>query len=353
MKIALNVNSTQGGHSLRGTGVYTKQLLSALRAYEPNHEYVEFEGSDRVPETADVVHYPFFDPFILTLPTHLQLPLVVTVHDLIPIRYAEHFPRGLRGEIKWQIERNRLKKATAIITDSKSSKEDIVSLLPYAHDRTHVVYLAPRDGFSMKKDSKSTQMTRNKYNLSNKSVLYVGDINWNKNVINLIESFGRININKYSDLQLFLVGKAFMDNSTQESGEIDRMIAQSPNHLHIRKIGFVSDEELACLYRESSVLISPSFAEGFGFPVVEAMASGCPVVTSDVSSLKEIAGPSVLIKPESIESISRGIEHVLNMTGKERSEHIQKGLEWVKQYTWKKVAHETVSVYKQIFAAKQ
>lgn len=330
------------GHSRRGIGLYTKELISALGKFEPSHTYSFFTKPSEIDSRADIVHYPFFDPFLLTLGRTSPKPTVVTCHDLIPIVYAEHFPRGIRGEIKWQIQKRRLRQiARTIITDSNASKADIERVLGIPRARVFAVPLAPRTGFRPVTDTKRLSEVRKRYKLNNKYILYVGDVNWNKNVFGLLESV-------YRSVQLVLVGKAFTDADLPQT----RAIRQRIDHLGITNVvtpGFVSDNDLAGLYSQAQMLVFPSFVEGFGFPVLEAQACGCPVVTSNVPSLREIAGPGVLVDPSKPEDIRRGLDMVLSFSSHQRRLLIQKGLEWAGNFTWEKVARQTVEVYEKTF----
>lgn len=235
--------------------------------------------------------------------------------------HADHFPRGIRGELKWQIQKLLIKKvAKNIITDSHASKHDIQQVLGFSPEHVFLIPLAPRVVFKPNKLSE----VRKKYKLNNKYVLYVGDVNWNKNIPGLLDSV--------SNLPLVCVGKAFVDYQTE-----------MPKN--VKKLGFVSDEELAGLYSMAEVLVYPSYAEGFGFPVLEAMACGCPVVTSNVSSLVEIAGPAIMVNPYKPDDIRRGIDLALGLSASARHDMVASGFEWVKKFTWKKTAHATAKIY--------
>ena len=124
MKIAIDITPLESAHRARGVGVYTKNLIDALETYGKQHTYLYFTGHQLVPPDADVVHYPYFDPFFLTLPLVKPKPTVVTVHDLIPLVFPYKFPAGIRGNIKWQVQKLSLHGAKRIIADSNSSKND-------------------------------------------------------------------------------------------------------------------------------------------------------------------------------------------------------------------------------------
>jgi glycosyltransferase involved in cell wall biosynthesis len=128
MKIAIDITPLESAHRARGVGVYTKNLIDALETYGKQHTYLYFTGHQLVPPDADVVHYPYFDPFFLTLPLVKIKPALVTVHDLIPLVFPYKFPAGIRGRFAWHVQRLSLRGAKRIIADSNSSKNDIVRI---------------------------------------------------------------------------------------------------------------------------------------------------------------------------------------------------------------------------------
>ncbi len=339
MRVAIDTTPLSSGHSNRGIGVYTKELIRALQTYEKGHEYVVINGITKQTALVDVVHYPFFDPFFLTLPLSKPHPTVVTVHDLIPLVFPEHFPIGLRGNIKWQIQKQSLKGAKHIITDSIASKYDIHRILGRSEENIHSIHLAPSSLYDRIPTKEVIVAVRKKYNLPEDFLLYVGDVNWNKNVPGLIKATASIST------PLVLVGRAFLDTSLAETREINGLISSLGREKFIIRPGFVTDSDLVCLYEMATCLIQPSLYEGFGLPVLEAFMSGCPVVVADNSSLSEIAGPGIRVDAQSCESMSKGIQTVLEFSKEKRAQLIECGHAWVKQFSWKKVAHETVAVY--------
>jgi alpha-1,3-rhamnosyl/mannosyltransferase len=152
----------------------------------------------------------------------------------------------------------------------------------------------------------------------------------------------------YEDTRLVLIGKSFLNGTLVETQKIKHEI----NELHLEHSvifpGHVSDEELAGMYTGALCCVQPSLYEGFGFPVLEAMACGCPVVCSRSSSLPEIAGPSIRIEPTSVDSMVTGIKTCVGLPEKERNTLISEGMAWTAKFTWKKVAHETVQAYERI-----
>ena len=145
MNIAINVSPLQTGHKVRGTGFYLVNLKNALLKYFPERKFTFFTG--KINESVDLVHYPYFDPFFLSLPLRKNYPLIVTVHDLTPIVFPKHFPIGIKGRLKWYMQKIALKSADAVITDSEASKKDIVRYTDIPGIKVHVVYLAAGEEF--------------------------------------------------------------------------------------------------------------------------------------------------------------------------------------------------------------
>jgi glycosyltransferase involved in cell wall biosynthesis len=331
MRVAINTSALESGHNLRGSGRYVRLLLDSLKKYTDVSVF-PFTSIREISGTVHCIHYPFFDPFFLTLPAALHKPLVVTVHDLIPIVYHNHFPRGLRGSIKWQIQKRRLQKASAIITDSQSSKKDIVRTVNMPENNVFVIPLAPDPIFHPMKDNTIAK----KYNLPKDFLLYVGDVNWNKNIPGLLLSMKEI------DIPLVLVGKAFLNTALPETQKINEIIEREGLNNIIIKLGFVELSDLVSIYALAKATVCVSFSEGFGFPVLESMACGTPCVVSNTSSLREIGGPSVFVDPWDVADIKRGIQEVMKKDDKGKIRR------WVKRFTWERVASKTVEVYSKI-----
>lgn len=333
MNIGFDISPLSSGHAGRGTGTYTKQLFEAL---QQNSSITLISFKELIPEDVDLVHYPYFDLFFLTLPRNQQKPFVVTVHDFIPLLYKKHFPPGLRGKIKWMLQKKSLLKAQAIITDSNASKKDIVDLLGINVSKVHVVYLAPGAEFKPQTEQEKIAI-RKKYHLPERFLLYVGDVNWNKNIPRLIEAITTI------DVPLVLVGKAFLNDTLPEVEIINETIKKYNLSNKVKVLGFVPREDLPKVYSAASLCVQVSIAEGFGLPVLESMATGTPCVVSSNSSLIEIAGPSVLVNPLDVDDISRGISD-----GLKRTWNTNDLLKWSSQFTWKNTAEQTIQVYEKV-----
>jgi glycosyltransferase involved in cell wall biosynthesis len=346
MKIAIDVSPLKSGHKVRGVGFYLENLKKSLIKYYPQNDFLFFDDISSIPNESEVIHFPYFDPFILSLPSKNEKKTVVTVHDLTPIIFPKHFPPGLRGNIKWQIQKRRLRKVDAIITDSNSSKKDIEKIVGADPSKVSVVYLASSDNFKKIEDIKNPPKLFRENKIPESFILYVGDVTWNKNLPKLLEAV------KQTDLTLVMVGKAIVNK------DFDKNSAWNKDLVRVQKLiegdsrfiplGFVSNEDLNYLYNTAVCLVMPSLYEGFGLPVIEAMQAGCPVITSRKGSLPEVGGDAVLyIDPENIDSIK---EEIINLSkdNKLRDELSNKGLERANKFSWKKTAEKTIEVYEKL-----
>lgn len=327
-------------HQRRGIGIFAQNLIAGLRKNKNIH-IVEIPLGHNT-DQFDIIHYPYFDPFFLTLPFNHSRPTVVTVHDLIPLKLSGHYPVGIKGKIKWELQKRALKNATHICTDSYSSEEDIKKYLGIEESKISVVYGGVNESFYLPVSQKTIEETAKKFSIDRNFILYVGDINYNKNIPGLLTAFSQVVQNE--NIDLVLVGPAFI-RETVELEEIKKRISDLSLEKRVKLIDYVSDTHLRCLYRMASVYIQPSFAEGFGLPVLEAMASGCAVVSSVETSLKEICGESAVeINPYDTDNIAEGIKVVLtDKTLRERN--IQKGMLQAKKFTWEDAAKKTGDIY--------
>lgn len=372
MKIAIDVSPLKTEHKYRGIGAYTERLVDALYSIKvPDFslQLISAKGGSaaggkegKIPQDADLAHYPFFDLFFLTLPLKKRKPIIVTIHDVTPLVFPDRFPKGIRGWLKLQIQRLSLRGVSAVITDSKNSKEDIGRHLGVSKEKIFVVPLAPGNEFKLIKSTKILNSIKVKYDLPERFVLYVGDVNWNKNVEGLIRAFKQIHTSEVSPRQkrgpstsevvrLVLVGKAFEDKDLKETKLILQLIKELSLIDQTKILGYVPTEDLVAIYNLATVCCQPSFYEGFGLPVLEAMVCGCPVVAANTASLPEVCGKAaVMVNPNKIGEISEGLMRVIRDDGLKRK-LIQKGLKQAKKFSWEKAAKQTIDVYQRVVRA--
>lgn len=250
---------------------------------------------------------------------------VTTVHDLVPLRFPElshpDIVKVHKRRLKWV-----KKEVDKIIAVSEFTKQEIIELLDVDADKIVVIPEAPQEHYKPAKPDEISKL-RQKYKLPKKYLLAVG-ANPRKNLPNIVTAFAKVK-RKDKDLSLVVIGRPWGD---------------MPKEKDVIYLGHFPQNEMPTLYSRAEALIYTSLYEGFGLPVLEAMACGCPVVTSNTSSLPEAAGDAaVLVDPESPERIALGIRAVLD----DRNAWIKKGLAQVKQFTWRKTAEQTLDVYKQ------
>ncbi len=339
--------------------MYTKLLIEALQKYESNHSYyfftqhhsngAGFTRGQKIPNDVELIHYPYFDPYFITLPFSHHKPTIVTVHDLIPLVFPEHFPAGVRGALRWQYQRMRLAKAKRIIADSEASKEDIEHIAGIPGSRIDVVRLAPSNQYRPMTNDSLVSRVKAKFDLPEAFILYVGDVNWNKNVIGMLKAYQGVK-RQASSVKLVLVGRAFLDHSLKEMKEINSFIDEAKLTEDVVRLGSVPLEDLVVVYNLASVYLQPSFYEGFGLPVLEAFVCGVPVVSSRAASLAEIAGPAIPIDPADPADMNRGLMTALTMTTTARRLLIKKQTAWVGQFSWERVARQTIQSYEKALA---
>ena len=340
MKVNIALRQNWEGETARGVGVYTRELVSALNKAFPQDQFIT-SSHDYYQPGFDLVHFPFFDPFFPTLPFSKPVPTVVTIHDLIPLKYKEHFPAGIKGRLRWLMQRRSAASASHIITDSEASKGDIIRLLDVPASSVSVVPLGPTCG---KLDKTRNKLVQAKYSLPSNYLLYVGDINWNKNVSGLIRTFASLND---PTLNLVLVGKALGEApDIPEYQEISQAIQDSGKKDLIHILGFVPGEDLPNIYNLARAYVQPSFDEGFGLNLLDAFIAGCPVACSSRGSLPEVGGDAVAyFDPE------RDMKSVVSTLLKDKKladNLVKQGSARIKNFSWEKAARETYEVYKKL-----
>ena len=322
--------------------MYVKNLYEELQ--KSSEVSVTFTTIEQMTAETSLVHMPYFDPFFLTLPT-LTLPFIVTIHDLIPLKFPKHFPKGVRGSVKWYVQRYRARQASAILTDSLVSKNDITTLMSIDSQKIYPVHLAAHQVFEKIGDSKQKEKIRQKYNLPQKFVLYVGDVNWNKNVPGLISSIEKLNI------PLVMVSQT-LKNTVNGDHPVQKGIRLLQESIAGNKNFLVYDQipqnDLVMFYNLATLMVLPSYYEGFGLPIVEAFACACPVVCSTEGSLPEVAGGAArLINPYDIGELTKAIDQMYSSVVLQ-NEYSKKGLLRAKGFSWEKTAIQTIDVYKKV-----
>jgi len=366
MKIGIDISQL----AFPGTGVanYTENLVENLLKVDKKNEYVLFFSSLRQPTPRDLKSkiynlksYKF--PLLLLeflwnrlhrvpietfagrldvfhtsdwLEPPAKCPKVTTIHDLAIFKYPETFvPRGghnivanLKRKLEWAKKESKL-----VIAVSESTKRDIVKILGMPPEKIRVIYEACDEIYNKPASAEATarqatEKIKKKYGIKGDYILAVGTLEPRKNLKRVIEAFSLLT--GFVPVTLVIAGKFGWGE------DIEKLKIKNEK---LKILGLVSQEDLPSLYSGAQVFVYPSLYEGFGLPILEAMASGCPVVTSNVSSMPEVAGEAaVLVDPENVEDIARGTKEAIDR----RDKLIKKGFERVKEFSWEKTARETL-----------
>jgi glycosyltransferase involved in cell wall biosynthesis len=268
-------------------------------------------------------------------PTH-YLPLLTSSPSVIAILDVSYlyFPELFKKKDLYQLKLwggYSIRKAKKIITISNSSKNDIIKM--YGKKAEDVVVAYP--GIKMEEVSSKSQDI-SKFGIEGEFILFVGTLQPRKNLVRLIEAFSKIN---RKDLRLVVIGK--------KGWNFEEILA-APKKFSIEGkvlfLDYVSDEELPSFYKNALCFVLPSLYEGFGLPVLEAMKYGCPVLTSNISSLPEAGGnAAIYFNPEDVSDIAEKIDKVIS-DSKLRDEMVKKGYNQIKKFSWEKTARETLKV---------
>lgn len=272
---------------------------------------------------------------------------VVTVHDLAIYREPGMFPSGQGFSIKYLVPRS-IVRAKKIIAVSESTKKDIIEFFNVDPNKISVIYEGvDHNRFPFKKpEAGLREYLNNAYHIKRDYILFVGTLEPRKNLIRLLEAWYKL-VNKKPSIaqnyQLVLAGGAgWLYDAIYE--EVKNRNLESS----VLFPGYFPSKDLPKLYAGAAFFIFPSLYEGFGLPVLEAMASGLPVITSNVSALPEIAGQAaILIDPHDEEGIAAAMEKLLDKP-ELRLELAAAGQARAQQFTWRKCAQETLQLYREI-----
>jgi glycosyltransferase involved in cell wall biosynthesis len=291
-------------------------------------------------ERVDLFHAPHY-----VLPPLTPCKSVVTIHDCIHLRFPQYLPNRLG----YVYARSALWMAThlssRIVTVSEASKRDILEYFRVPPQKIDVIYNGIDERFSEPPPEDDVARVRERYQLDDPFVLYAGNIKPHKNLERLIEAFHTLRRTGFDQVKLLIIGDEISKYAT-----LRHAVHRHKLHKHVRFFGFVPDSTLAILYRLAGVFVFPSLYEGFGLPPLEAMASGTPVITSNVSSLPEVvADAALLIDPHEPDSIADAIRRVLTDQSL-REDLRQRGLERARHFSWERSIRRVRQIYDEVLA---
>jgi len=358
-----------------GIGSYIRNLLEAISRQPESERYrfrVYARRSDRdvmpnLPANFEIVEEEspgyslaeltrfafrlYRDRLDLFHATHYVLPplrgrAVVTIHDIIHLLYPQFLPNRLALVYARVMVRRALSRADRIITVSYNSKRDLVDYFGISPTRVDVIYNGVSPRFRPDVPAEERERVAKKYSLRTPYLLFLGGERPHKNAQNVIRAFAEARRSR-PDLPHVLALAGPMPKNT---ARIDALIGALDLGSAIARAGLIEEDDLPGLIAGADALLYPTLYEGFGLPVVEAMACGTPVLTSSTSALQEIAGGyAFLVDPLDVDAIARGIV-ALTTDPKIRSDYVELGRKRSLDFSWQKAAERTLEVYGEALA---
>jgi len=336
---------------------YSKVKLSYEWLKLRNVELIEFQIPNRILDVSSkLAGIPkidkllggidvMFSPHIFLSSLSEKCKSVVTFHDLSFEKYPEFYSKS---KSYWHFSmdpQKQAKRASKIITASQSTKNDLTSLYGINDKKIKVIYSGiDKESKIEDKESRAIEIKK-KYHLPDNYILYLGTLEPRKNIVGLIkafELFKRRIMKQTSKLRAKEFGLVIAGSKGWLYREIFDRIEKSPVKKDIVLTGFIEEKDKKYIYAFADLFIYPSFYEGFGFPPLEAMSRGIPVITSNVSSLPEAVGDSaIMIDPYDLDELANAIENVLT-DQKLRNILIAKGFERTKKFSWQNCSRETL-----------
>jgi glycosyltransferase involved in cell wall biosynthesis len=371
------IDATSIPRQMAGAGVYTYNLIRALAAVDRENEYVVFTKGNAF-DDLNRDNPPFHTVHVslgsrparllweqLALPVHLRrqkidvllsphhtAPLVVagsrrviTFHDLTFFLLPDRYPRKRRiyfQKVSWATARV----AAALICPSQAVRDDIVRILHVRPEKVHPIAEAAAPEFQPIKDKAALEKLRSRYGLPERFILNVGSLEPGKNRATLLKAYALLR-KRGLEQKLVVAGQ----KAWKFEGDLGLMEELGLGG-DVTFTGYVTPEEMPALYNAADLFVFPSLYEGFGLPVIEAMACGVPVVASNLSAIPEVAGEAaLLVDPRDADQLCDSMERIL----RDKRLHAtlrRRGLARAKGFSWERAARETVEVYQEVAAKR-
>jgi glycosyltransferase involved in cell wall biosynthesis len=291
-------------------------------------------------EGAHLFHAPHY-----VLPPLTPCRSVVTIHDCIHLRFPQYLPNKLGYAYARTALWVAAHRSARVLTVSEASKRDILRYFRIPESKISVIYNAIDERFNEEPAADEVMRIQERYQLYDPFVLYAGNIKPHKNLERLIEAFYTIRRGELAHVKLLIIG-----DQISKYAALRRTVHRYKLHKHVRFFGFVADATLAILYRLARVFVFPSLYEGFGLPPLEAMASGTPVITSNVSSLPEVVGDAaMLINPYEPDAIAGAMRRVLS-DDRLHDDMRERGLARVREFSWDRSVRRVREIYDEVLA---
>lgn len=295
---------------------------------------------------ADLGHVPYWGS-----PLRSPVPIVVTIHDIIPLKLPA-YRGGLLARLYTGLVAAAARGASMVLTDSEASKKDIIEHLGLDAERVAAIYLAVTPDYRERGENFVDMAIRKQYNLPQEYVLYLGGFDVRKNVRHLLKAYTYVRAGLADQVPLVIAGR-LPKQITPRFDDVQGLIEQQNLSDAVRLIGYVDEGHKASLYRMARVFVYPSTYEGFGLPVLEAMACGTPVVTTDSASLPEVIGEAgFVVGPEDARGMAGAILAIINQDNV-YSDLKQKGITRAMEFSWENTVRETIAMYGKTLAETQ
>lgn len=361
-----------------GSGQYLRYLLSALRRVAPDLKLTlilppHLKTADDAPDgidvvttrgssgnlgkvlfeqrtfptmisrvNADIAHVPYWGP-----PLSSPAPLVTSVLDVIPLALSE-YSSGFRQRLYTSLVTAAARGSAHIITISQAAKEDIVKYIGIPADRITVTHLAVNEAYHPRMGAERDAAVREKYNLPDRFVLYIGGFDARKQVNQLLLAYSYVGPAEGSEAPLVIAGKE-PEWRTPVFPDLRKYAADLQITDYVQWIGRVDEADKPSLYRLAEVSVFPSRYEGFGLPVLEAMASGTPVVANQIPVIEEIVDDGAyLVENGNARKMAGAILALLGDPSL-RDTISSRGLAQATRFSWRKTARQTLEVYEQVY----
>jgi len=354
-------------HNNSGLGNYSRDLVRILSMFFPENEYYLFAknksnnvnkllekkniffkrikkgvfsrqikmGLNAQNENCDIFH-GLSGELPIKWNKSVKTKKIVSIHDLIFLKYPRFYSFFDRKIYTWKAE-NAVKKADLVIAISEQTKRDIIEYFHIPEEKIHVVYQTCSDNFKKEYSEEQLFTTFEKFKLPERFILNVGTIEERKNLFSIVKAIKGLKI------PLVVIGK-----ETNYCKRIKKFILENNMQKQIYFLQGVGNVELSHIYQLADIFIYPSLYEGFGIPIIEAMFSKTPVITSNTSCLPEAGGnDSLYVNPTNVEDIRSKILYLWE-NSEERSRRVNKSLEFVKKFNENRISEELMKAYKEV-----
>jgi glycosyltransferase involved in cell wall biosynthesis len=377
--IKIGIDARFAIHQRRGIGNYTLKLIQHLADMDASNQYILYVDNDEyeiLPKNKNIVtkvikpsNYMLWEQIALpmqavkdgiqilhcpgnTAPLTLNgnIKLVASIMDVMYLKSYAELPKSSSiyqraGRLyRRAVVPRSMNRLSRVITISHYSKKDIAKHFPDLGDeKIRVIYLAASERYRELDKGSSLRAVNDRFGIDGRYVMTLGAMDPRKNTEMVIRNYIELRNEKKISEKLFVIGI-----SDWKQLNVPKEVQESRHWKDVIFVDYVTDDELVMIYNAAALFLYPSLYEGFGIPLLEAMACGTPIITSNTTAIPEIVGDSAyLISPRDGGQLKRAVVEMIR-DDQARNAYIRKGLEKVKDYSWKKMAGETLNLYRQI-----